>query len=124
MREFLSEQIAGTKNFTWAEALYLPRWNIHVLPPEEIIKNIENMAEKAQKVRDVLATPMLITSWYRPPEYNGLIGGATKSWHMTGGGCDFRCPLMSADEIRGKLKPYLEEFGLRMENLPGSIGST
>lgn len=120
MRERLFEVIPGCKNFVWSEALYLPSWNIHVIPPDDILVNIENFAPKVQRVRDLLGIPMLVTSWYRPDKYNEAIGGAKRSWHMTGGALDFRCPKLSADDIRGKLKPYLEEWGLRMENLPNS----
>jgi hypothetical protein len=63
---------------------------------------------------------MLVTSWWRPPKYNKLIGGADESWHMTGGGCDFRCPGITSDEIRHQLQPKLEELELRMEDLPGA----
>ena len=63
---------------------------------------------------------MFITSWWRPKKYNDLIGGAKKSWHITGGACDFTCFGISADKIREILEPYLDDLDLRMEDLPGS----
>lgn len=116
----LEDHIPKAPKFSWKEALYLPSFNIHAIPPNEVIDNIRNFAPKVQKIRCLLDTPMLITSWWRPKKYNVLIGGSEKSWHTTGGACDFRCPGVSADEIREILKPYLTKFGLRMEDLPGS----
>ena len=118
--ELLTEIIPKAPNFTWAESLYLPSFNIHAIPDEEVIHNIKKFAPKVQKVRKILKKPMLITSWWRPDKYNKLIGGSAASWHITGGACDFRCPGLSADEIREILRPKLSKLGLRMENLPGS----
>lgn len=121
MHTFMEEKILGCENFSWKEALYLPRWNIYAMPADpQILENVSNFAQKLQRVRNFLGIPMTITSWYRPHEYNKLIGGAKYSWHKTGGAGDFRCPNISADELRLALKDELEEFGLRMENLPGS----
>ena len=119
-KELLEKAIDKAPNFKWGEALYLPSFNIHAVPNEEIIRNIQKFAPRVQEVRKILKAPMLITSWWRPEKYNALIGGAKRSHHMTGGAVDFRCPGLSADEIRRILKPRLAGLGLRMENLPGS----
>ena len=116
----LDAVIPGCKNFTWREALYLPQWNICAVPTPEVEANILHFAPKAQQVRNALGLPMIVTSWWRPPKYNRLIGGADESWHMTGGALDFRCPLTSADDLRKQLLPKLDELGLRMEDLPGA----
>jgi zinc D-Ala-D-Ala carboxypeptidase len=120
MFEDLNTPIPGTENFQWREALYLSRWNIHAIPPKPVLVNILKMAKQLQQVRDILTRPMLITSWWRPAEYNKLINGAPKSWHVTGGAVDFRCPGISADQLREILVPALEDLELRMENLPGA----
>lgn len=93
---------------------------MHVLPPTDVYKKIINFAPKVQLVRDFLDIPMNVNSWYRPPEYNLAIGGASLSWHKKGGAIDFSCPRMSADSIRDILVPKLDDFGLRMEDLPGA----
>jgi len=116
----IHDVIPGCTNFTWGEALYLPQWNIHVLPDPAVEANILHMAPTMQKIRDILDRPMLVTSWYRPFTYNKLIGGAGKSWHTTGGAVDFRCPHVSADETRIALRPLLEDLNIRMEDLDGS----
>lgn len=57
---------------------------------------------------------------YRPKEYNALIGGAPGSAHVEGLACDFHVLRMGCDEIREIILPHLEEWQLRMEDLPGS----
>jgi len=118
--DFLDEQLPGCKNFTWREALYCPQWNIYAVPTDEVIKRITTFAPRVQAVRDFLGLPMLVVNWWRPPRYNKLIGGADFSQHMDGGAIDFRCPGIDGDQLRIKLRPKLEELGLRMEDLPGA----
>lgn len=116
----LHQPILDAENFTYGEALYLNRWNIYAIPNRQVLAEIEKLAIKLQKIRGILKKPMLITSWWRPEEYNKLIGGASQSWHITGGAADFRCPNISADRVREILVPVLDDFDIRMENLPGS----
>lgn len=120
MNEFLDQPIDGAKNFTWREALYLPSWNICAVPPHEVIKRISEFAPKVQMVREFLNLPMLIECWWRPAKYNKIIGGAEESQHMLGGAIDFKCPGKTGDELRNYLLPVLEEFEIRMEDLPGA----
>jgi len=120
INDFLNELLPDCKNFTWEEVLYLPRYNIHAVPTKEVITRVTKFAPKVQEVRNILGVPMLVTSWWRPPAYNKLIGGADESWHMEGGALDFRCPGITSDEIRHQLQPKLEDLGLRMEDLPGA----
>lgn len=116
----LRTHIRGAINFCWGEAVYLPDWRIHAFPTRDVRVNIHIFAPKVQLVREFLGVPMTIINWWRPPEYNTHIGGATLSQHMYGKAIDFKCKDMSADEVRSTLEPRLEQFGLRMENLPGS----
>ncbi len=53
-------------------------------------KNIILLAAYLDTIRRVLGDkPMRITSWYRSPNYNKMIGGATRSQHLTGKAVDF-----------------------------------
>ena len=116
---FLKSPIGKAKNFTWSEALYLPRWDIHCLPQgAEIFANIEQAAEKMQTIRDIFDKSIRVTSWFRPPKYNEAIGGSKKSSHMVGLACDFQVLGMDADSVRSALLPSLETLNVRMENLP------
>lgn len=41
-------------------------------------------AKRLQKMRDLLNVPLHITSGYRSPDYNALVGGSAHSMHMLG----------------------------------------
>ena len=117
---FLAPLLFSLARLIRGGALYLNRWNIYAIPPRPVLSEIEKAAIACQKIRKILQKPMIITSWWRPEEYNKLIGGASRSWHVTGGAVDFRCPNLKADRIREILVPHLEDLNIRMENLPGA----
>lgn len=78
-----------TEHFTWSEAL----GNLKVSESKEVthamLKNVFRMAQYMERVRTYFGQPLVITSWLRPPSYNKRVGGAPKSWHMTGLAVDF-----------------------------------
>lgn len=65
-----------------------------------------------QPLRDHFARPLHPTSGNRSPQHNRKIRGSKRSWHMTGGACDFWIegisPLVIANYIRDHL---LKDFG-------------
>ena len=110
-----------SRNFKWHECLYLPRWDVHAFPnSEEVYFELINTIDKMQLIRDFIDKPIIITSMYRPLEYNKLIGGANKSNHIIGMACDFKVKGQKCDVTRKLLLNKLEEFDIRMENNPGS----
>ncbi len=119
MKVNLEASLPGCRNFTWGEALYLPTWDVHVIPPQDVLDRIYWFAPKVQRVRDILDAPMRVHNWYRPPVYNLAISGSTGSWHKKGGALDFDCSSdYTANQVRRILEPELERLGLRMEDLP------
>lgn len=116
----IEELVPGCKYFRWKEVLYLNRWGIHVLPTDVQYLNLIKVCKKADLVRAYLDTPMTITSALRPTKYNELIGGARFSHHKLGKALDFQCRKIKPDRIRELLEPVLDDFEIRMEDLPGS----
>lgn len=51
-------------------------------------------------LRDVLHTPMIITSGYRTPQVNKLVGGANNSQHMSGYAADFHVQGFTSSMMR------------------------
>jgi hypothetical protein len=69
------------------------RKGIANLPGPAEMRNIETvLAPGLARVRNLLQSPMLITSGYRSPELNRAIGGASSSQHTQGLAADFVCP--------------------------------
>lgn len=67
-------------------------------PTEEVKTNLAMTCNLADEVRDLLGTPMLISSGYRSPEVNAAVGGSTRSAHMQGYALDFISPKFGTPE--------------------------
>ena len=90
-------------NFTLSEIVAsttAKRKNIDNTPS---IKEADNMMELIvnclQPIRDKLKKPMVVSSGYRCPELNKLVGGKSNSQHLTGCACDFTVKGMSVDQV-------------------------
>lgn len=78
------------------------------------IKNVPGLDEKAtverninllvayvlDPVRDILHTPIIITSGYRNSQVNKLVGGANNSQHMSGCAADFHVQGFTSSMMR------------------------
>lgn len=51
---------------------------------DKILIDVNFVRDKLQAIRDHFGAPVTINSGYRTPEYNKKVGGASKSYHMTG----------------------------------------
>lgn len=61
-------------------------------PPAEVIENLKRLAAGLEEVRVLLGSSLDISSGYRCPELNAVLGGATTSQHVRGLAADFVCP--------------------------------
>jgi zinc D-Ala-D-Ala carboxypeptidase len=72
LHEFLRSQVASRIGRT-------------VEAPPHIVENLHHLcAVVLQPVRDLLARPVVISSGYRPPWLNSMVGGSPTSAHMQG----------------------------------------
>jgi len=86
----LGDSIFGT-HFDWNEATEggnrIPR-------EQRIVSNVQDLADKLEGLREFLSqqfgqeVPLAINSWYRPPEVNERVGGASNSQHLYGKAAD------------------------------------
>ena len=61
------------------------RRGIDNTPSEEHLKNLKYLAEKVfQPIREHFGVPIYISSGYRSPELNEVIGGSPRSFHSHG----------------------------------------
>lgn len=85
------------------------RHGLRNLPSDKHMINLRRLVETLEDVRELLDhKPILITSGYRSPQLNRLVGGTMTSMHMLGLAADFICPGFGTPlEICQELKPHL-----------------
>lgn len=85
-----------SQHFTLAELVHSEtavRKGIPNTPSPEIVDNLRTLAHSLEAVRAALrGAPMLISSGYRSPELNRLVGGSPSSAHCQGFAVDFIAP--------------------------------
>lgn len=99
----LDASIIPNGNFTWAEAT---RGGARMPPDQATVDAIVRIAKLAQQARDRIGRPFHITSWYRPPEINRRVGGASRSRHIVGDAIDFYCPGLTGNQVYWTLDPW------------------
>lgn len=81
-------------NFSLSELIYsetAERNAIDNTPPPEIVENLKRLAAGLEAVRALLGTPLDISSGYRCPALNEMVGGSGTSQHVQGLAVDFDC---------------------------------
>jgi hypothetical protein len=90
-------------NFTWAEATN----GGTLMPPNQVtVDAIVRIAYLAQRARDRIGRPFLVTSWYRSPRINLAVDGAPDNRHLVGDAIDFICEGLSGNQLYWSLDPW------------------
>ena len=63
--------------------------------PSELLKNVIELANNLQIIRDYIDLPITILSAYRTEKHNKKVGGAKKSQHLQGKAADLLTELNS-----------------------------
>jgi len=71
--------------------------------PDEVYKNIQELAKNLQIIRDELQEPIKINSAYRCENHNRKIGGSSKSQHVKGKAADIVVKNLTPDEVANAL---------------------
>jgi hypothetical protein len=99
----LSASIIPDGNFTWAEATH---GGTRMPPNQATVDAMVRIAKLAQRARDRIGRPFIITSWYRPPSINRAVGGVVYSRHLVGDAMDFICEGLSGNQLYWSLDPW------------------
>jgi len=94
-----------TKNFKLSEFKCRDGTDV----PEDLIKDVQFLAENLQILRDKINMPITVISGYRSPKYNRKIGGARKSQHMKAKAADIIVRGMKPDDVRDEILSLIKE---------------
>jgi hypothetical protein len=93
---YTDQPIIPGGNFTWGEATK----NATRIPATvQIVDNIIALARQLQRAREQLRRPFQVNSWYRPPAENAAVGGASRSYHLTGRAADVEVSGLSGRQV-------------------------
>lgn len=95
-----------SNNFTLAEleaSSKAKQLGIDNTMPEMLFRNAQALAERLQIIRDVLKAPVTISSGYRCPELNKVVGGEIDSQHQLGLAADIHAKGYTASQLFGAI---------------------
>lgn len=75
------------------------RRGVNNTPPPAIMTNLKRLAQFLEQVRTLFDAPLKISSGYRCPELNSMVGGAKNSQHVLGLAADFTINGYTIDDI-------------------------
>ena len=100
------------------------RKRIDNTPTAEHLENLKETARQADRMREFLGHPVIVTSGYRSPKLNAAIGGSKTSSHMQGYAIDFRCPGFGTPaQVFAALRASGLEFDQLILEYPDSPGA-
>ncbi|QGH72165.1 MAG: peptidase M15 [Caudovirales sp. ctOwN3] len=91
-----------TEHFTYEELIFSQsavRNGINNEPSEAVKRNLEVLARGLERIRAAILSPIHISSGYRSPAINKLVGGSAKSAHMDGYAADFTAPSFGTPQV-------------------------
>lgn len=81
-----------SSHFSLAELTITQAREIDNTPSAQVQENLRDLAGRLEAVRELLDRPIIISSGYRSPKVNSLVGGSKTSAHIEGRAVDFICP--------------------------------
>jgi hypothetical protein len=110
-----------TEHFTVGDAIMLHSWNRLANESDGLTDDgkakLQVLCQKMEEVREYLGCPMNVHCTFRSQQYNKeVVGAIPNDVHAQFLAIDMDCgPNMTIQEVKDKIEPKLEEFGIRME---------
>jgi len=81
------------------------RHGISNKPDTDSRHNLMELCESMlEPIREIAGGPITVTSGYRSPTLNSIIGGAPQSQHKTGEAADINCPLLNPQALFQRIR--------------------
>lgn len=85
--------------------------------PDNVLKNLQELAANLQVLRDCLGCSITITSGYRSPAHNKAIGGAKFSQHVEGKAADIKCSKYTPAQVHAAILHLIGEKKMKQGGL-------
>ena len=105
---YTQQPIFTGSDFTWGEAT---KNGTRIPTTPGTVSDIIAFAKVLQNARNIIGQPFVINSWYRDPQSNKAVGGASTSFHLSGRAVDMYVPGYSVRQVANAL----------MSSWPGGI---
>lgn len=69
----------------------------------KLMGKMYQLAGFAERIREIIGHPLLVTSGYRTNELNQAVGGSSTSQHLLAEAIDIVCPKLSTDQVFRKI---------------------
>ena len=86
--------------------------------PEELIPNVQELANNLQVLRDYIGEPLHINSGYRTPTYNKKVGGKPLSQHLKAKASDLTAKSYTPKKLAAVIEKLIAEKKMKQ----GGIG--
>jgi len=88
-----------TEHFSLEEMTFSETAVRHGLDNRPNARNVQNLTELCEEllepIRELAGGPINVTSGFRSPSVNSVVGGSINSQHMSGEAADINCPLLN-----------------------------
>ena len=92
-------------------------------PPPELLPRLIMLAEMLERIRSTVGQPIVVSSGYRCPQLNSLVGGASTSDHPQGHAADIISPQFgNATDLAKLLAPLVSVLSIGQIILEGVKG--
>lgn len=81
-------------------------FNIDNTPSPQIVKNLQELIDFLNPIREAWGSPIKVTSGYRCPQLNARVGGAKTSAHLKG----FAADLQPANGNMKEFKQFIQRY--------------
>lgn len=88
-----------------------------IIPPE-LMKNVQELADNLQILRDDIGEPIHVNSGYRTPTYNKKIGGAPNSQHKKAKAGDITAKSFTPKQLAARIEKLIKAGKMKQ----GGIG--
>ena len=116
-----------TKNFTYEELIRSSTAQAHKIdnipPPLELSKLQRLCKEVLQPIRDKYGQPIWVSSGYRCPKVNALVGGSKTSQHMKGEAADIKATKTNNSDLFNLIKSMIDKKEITVGQLIWEYGT-